>query len=651
MPNHQQSRSASTFKNASISSSAKSTRKRATKSSSSPSSKSAKKKIKVPNPPKSLVTLLQKDKSVLKYFTALQQSLGQDVNEWKDKALEYRQRLKTLEAAVSNGTCRSAVGDNDHENDKKNKGKNIVSSRNGKKNDDCKVLDLEDQNELDFNQLDNDEHNHHESKIISKSNGQKKDIPPIQTIELNQNNSANDDDDDDDDDDDLLLELQEQFQKQSASMTDNDYLNDMGKRQDKEKESSPLLTNTTIQERCLLEMGEDEDDSSSDGGLIFSDDSRKQPKPQPSSKALNLSSDDEEEDDDDDDEDSTMAEFRFKMEQQSHKEDRGEILITVQSHLIHAFQSFQELGISLVDVYEVEKLELKSNDNIDASQSGCETKNVMIENESDDMITIEVMKRSDIDIVTTLLKTLRSLIRTPPLDMNKYIRQKNDDETILKILSKLYQPFMTFEHIPCCYVLDFQQRAGKDSLPLELNCKDLPPHPVMIGLQSICNALIVLDTYCSSNSVFIEEKEWDALFDNELMDKEYIEEMKLGMHGRNISTYLLQSLHGEILTWADIDRSSRGTSASLKYLKNNENDDDVDQSDSDSSNIHDDGMDEKQTTTCAGENLTYSFSSKNQNRLFLLLERICHARIVSFLYQYQSDIQSAARIVIIYVFI
>jgi hypothetical protein len=34
----------------------------------------------------------------LKYFTALQQSLDEDVNAWEIKALEYRKQLKSLQA-------------------------------------------------------------------------------------------------------------------------------------------------------------------------------------------------------------------------------------------------------------------------------------------------------------------------------------------------------------------------------------------------------------------------------------------------------------------------------------------------------------------------------------------------------------------------
>jgi len=50
----------------------------------------------MPDPPASLIKLLQKDKKVLKYFTSLQSNLNLDVKRWKDRALEYKRNHQEL---------------------------------------------------------------------------------------------------------------------------------------------------------------------------------------------------------------------------------------------------------------------------------------------------------------------------------------------------------------------------------------------------------------------------------------------------------------------------------------------------------------------------------------------------------------------------
>jgi hypothetical protein len=99
----------------------------------------------------------------------------------------------------------------------------------------------------------------------------------------------------------------------------------------------------------------------------------------------------------------------------------------------------------------------------------------------------------------------------------------------------------------------------------------LPQHPIARGLDSICHARSsILDSYCRPNSPFERLNELEALFteivsDTFLVDKEKIEDIKLGMRGRNITSFLIDSIQGEISSWADDDRSVRGTPASLKY--------------------------------------------------------------------------------------
>jgi hypothetical protein len=134
-----------------------------------------------------------------------------------------------------------------------------------------------------------------------------------------------------------------------------------------------------------------------------------------------------------------------------------------------------------------------------------------------------------------------------------------------------------------------------------------------------------------------------------LVDKGKIEDIELGMRRRNITSLLIDSIQGKISTWADIDRSAQGRTASLKYYAQDEDERSMSDS-SDGSNLDGQKAVQHNNGEVVGEHdgRLYSFSSKTQNHLFLLVEHICHARMVSFIYQYQSDLQNAACVVIDY---
>jgi len=148
---------------------------------------------------------------------------------------------------------------------------------------------------------------------------------------------------------------------------------------------------------------------------------------------------------------------------------------------------------------------------------------------------------------------------------------------------------------------------SSNSFLSEYEIKKLPQHPLVNELHSLCHALTILDTYCSSSSPFVRQNEWESLLENTsegiVLDKEKRECMKLGMRKRDISALLLDSIHAEIMTWADNERNARGTSASLKYLKDNEH---GDLSDSDESDISNSGNNQKGDDE---DTFVYSFSS------------------------------------------
>ena len=502
-----------------------------TKAAASTSITKSKTTINVPDPPQSLISLIQKDDSVLQYFTILQQSLEEDVQEWKHKALEYRSRLKSLQNEID---CKN--GDNNNNNKKKTK-KNTGNKKvkNGSANRNI------------------------------KKNGMKKynnDDPPLESIEL--------------------------VQRTNNSDVDN-----------------------------------------TDNGDLFHD--------LPSSKGS--SSDDE----DDDDDDSFMNEFKAKMISETNKSDKQNVHTYVVKYIIEAYECLNSLGISLYDTNPIMNEHDSQHLGDDKKQKDNNT-----EIDGENQITLRKTKRSDIAIITHLMRTLRTLIRAPTLEMKKFNNSTDDDDDVSNFFMKWFQPFVPINFQPSCYEYDNTKwnSISSSMLPssgLETNYQQLH-HPLIQGLHSICHILAIWDMYCSSHSPFAKENEWESLFatinsiDNQSLDEETIKDIQVGMYGRNITKLILDSLRGEIITWAETDRYTRGTTASLKFVKDS---DDEGTSDSEVSYVRD------QLTN--DDSSLYQFSSKNQNRLFMLLERVCQARIVAFLYHYQADIQSAARLVIEYI--
>ena len=551
----------------------------------------------------------------------MQQSLDEDVKEWKNKALEYRRQLKSLQASIE-------IKQNEKENQTR---KMMEGSQEEEEDLDEGVIDFE----LDIG----NDGDHGDGQAVKKN---KSNDPPVQSIELFHNESQEDgsNDDDDDDDDDDILDWQAKFQQQKiddASKEENYCPSSTIKESGNMKELKSKSTMTPNN------GDEDEDEN----GFLFAD----LPPPRGSSEDEDDEDGESEEEDDLDEEDSIMEQFKTKMLERSIDEKKQRFHKKAICCLIEVHHSLESLGVTLVDKTVVEKekednLKMKEDLNFtnknDMETSALLNSDEMIANQP--LVFVEKSRRTDLTVATHLMQTLRSLIRIPNLEMEEHLGNSNDTE----FLMKFFQPFISLDYKPCCYKYDFRQNKGFSVFPSGFDIEHLPQHPAVQGLHSICHILAIMDTYCSCNSPFIQQDEWDSLFiaidEDNLVSKEEAEDMKMGMYARNITNNLLKSLHGEILTWTEIDKITRETTTSLQYLK----EDDESLSDSDLCNMNNQRIGENGDIK-KGDELVHSFCSKNKNRLFLLLERISIARMVSSLYQYQSDLQSAARIIIEYV--
>jgi len=262
-----------------------------------------------------------------------------------------------------------------------------------------------------------------------------------------------------------------------------------------------------------------------------------------------------------------------------------------------------------------------------------------------------ITRRSDDDVIKDIIKALRTLIRSPTLEVEK------PDNHYDKFTKGWFQPFVSKYFLPACYPVEVHLVMGSDNVDGANTARhesDLLAHPLRNGFDMLLRSLFIIDTYCSKKSIFSKTKEWQQLFDeNEsiLFDWEKIQSMQKGMYGRDIVATILSSFDGEITRyWANADRATRLTATALVYLNEFE--------DSSSSSENSDNDDHTPRPKEAGDaavvadgthNL-YTFAAKNQNRCFLLMERICMARIVSSLYQYRGDIQNSTRVVLDYVF-
>lgn len=528
----------------------------------------------IPDPPISLVRLLQKDKEVLNYFTALQRNLSNDVKRWKDKALEYKKQVEELGGNTTK------------------KGTEVRKEKKGITN----------------------------SRRKSEKKGYDQ-TPPLTTVQIqdgNQNDttfqpkftnskvrkddsSLSEDLKDDDESLDSLLKEEVATTKHKSHDIDG-----------------PLKDNT---QRSMLN---DEESSSSDSD--FSELAREMSEQIESGDGP------------------ITTTIGTKRDVNDDNRTKKEIMDSI----YEAYECLRYCGVSLVDVNPieqglqptsiVEKAEAESmiphtkskNQSHISNEEKClnHVENPgKIENGDENTMDdkknskqLKLCRRSDEDVIQDIFTCLRTLIRAPTLKEN--IGFECDP-----IARAWYQPFMTQNFIPASYEVDLKNS------PLDDDEEKVDyQHPLVKGIEMIVRSLIIIDTYYVE--ILAKEEEFEKILQYSSYDTDTTRCIKEGMIHRNISSPILQSLEGEIVSnWARAERSIRSSVVTSEFA--------VDDEDSASD-------DEYVNQDLALSNGSCRFSPKLQNRMFLLLEKICLVRIVSSLLHHRRDEQRLFRLLIEY---
>ena len=541
--------------------------------------KRSKRKIKsasnsvVPDPPQSLVKLLEKDKSVFAYFSSLQKSLVFDVKRWKDKALRYKaelDELKTQDPKVDNGAPPKTIN---------------VSKR--KVDDDWSGSELEELNKVVPGRVNGTGRKLHEGGVKEHGGKRPSELKTTRVDIANKRGRCTENGNPDKHNDDIC---------QDHPFTKDDFFADL--------ESSSSMS----------------EGSRADEG----------PHHPVTESIMNSTA---------------------QIKEQGKKFRRGVI-----EQLVKCFDDLAKVGVHLVDVdwpeeeNEASDIEEVLKDNMDVSSMDTSRSDEMksfININSNKKSTLSkcpegdkikepplITRRTDIEIVTDIMRSIRSLIRLSSVGT-----------------SASFQPFCSSDFVPCCYALNasyWNQKDFKKDLTTEVNGYDIQQHPAAQGFKHLRDALICIDLYCSRESKLSEDGEWEEMlseinhFPGDFGGNEWIklESIRVGMRNWTLTKVLHKSLCGEISSsWSEVDRGTRNSTA-LVFLE-----EEGDQNE----NAEFSTNDVKDNTDGQAVPGTKSLTGKIQNRLYLLVERVCYARLVSIIFQHYGDVQGAARLFIEYI--
>jgi len=630
-------------------------------SRNSSNNKNNKAAVPMPDPPTSLVKLLQKDPQVLQYFKSLQTNLNHDVQRWKETALDYKKKYEHL------------LGNHD----KSKSSRPIVKKMN--------------QGERRKRRQDNHDLQHGEEDHRDET----------------KNIGIDDGGDDNNDDPNDNYNDSEAFDKDFFAALPSDDASSSSS----SSSSSSIVYNSSISSKSLESLSESrhskrvKDEGAKAGAVIRKGQKIELMHVKIPAKRL---------DHDHDDNRQRVSELQemSSMQREEWKRLVVQDLSLVLNHL-------KRLGVSVVDIEKKKKHDVSCGTDTTAvdpvaaasstavssaspcsysiqdvetsrclplSDSGKEemyvdnndsesdsSNNGFLNSEKlappmDDSIMkqninatdssslnkevtkLVIRRRCDEDIILDLMRSLRSLIRLP----TTLASQRGGDFTMTSEMKLKFQPFPTIDLIPACY-------GSEDSCNEKVDCEVATKsliHPLVEGLNILIESLIVMDKVCSTDVAYFSglDEGWlavgdDALTmrqdDDNMEEMETMESIRIGLASRNISNMILVSLSGEITKqWTALDRAVRGdVQPSSEDIFGKESDGSSDTEDDTKS---DTGMGESENEDCVRNVLT--FNSKNQNKLFVLLERICLASIVSCIYQSRRDYSSAAQVVIDYIF-
>lgn len=611
--------------------------------------------VPMPDPPPALVQLLQKDAKVLHYFQSLQKNLNYDVQRWKERALEYKKKYEHLLKSSSSHVATESPQTNEDDKvaavEKKKLSKSKKETAMKQRQSHRKQTNGENHLELQPSEKDRDKHKVHRRKNNENGNS-----------EVNGISGEEDDDGSDAFDKDFFAALPSDDSSSSSS--------------------SSSSSNSSLSSGSLLLFSERNEEN----------DDRKREKVMSNDNLINLDIKIAAESLDDD---NHGVNNRLKVQDTSELE-RDEWRKFVMADLCLVLDGLKRLGVSVVDIErktkdtssskkfietdkgaggsslsekdailfnsEQELKEEKSTHNSgidsDSSNDGFLKSATAVPTDNSDkkeivtvddlslkktMTTLIIHRRSDDEVILDLIRSLRSLIRMPTLEM-----QRGDFTIAPKVMVK-FQPFPTNDLRPACDCSE--ENHGDDEVGKNF------VHPICEGLRILIESLVVMDKVCCTDAVYFSglDEGWLAMDDvlkinadnDDLEEMEKMQSILIGLVNRNISNLIVDSLSGEITKhWATMDRAARGDAQSYSedIIANDDSNECSDRED-DAKLI----MDSSESDNSDSMLKTLRFNTKNQNKLFMVLERICLARMVTSVYQSRRDYSNAAQVVIDYI--
>lgn len=670
-------------------------------------------KVTMPDPPPSLIKLLQKDNKVLEYFTSLQHNLNLDVKRWKDRALDYRDKYKDLQQQQPQE--QQHVGDSGPKRNNQRQGNTGTRTRKGKsvnanenENDATKKKSkTSNKSSLPVQSVEvpmkngngNGNGNKSSSRVKNNDEAESHDHGHGRNKERRANQKMNKDESDESSlSDDSQLYKTSNVREYASSTQKKERGRDRGEKSTKTGEEGAA---SITEEDFFAELPRGDEESSDGGGSGNSSSSGSFGDIEAEFGRENTNTGVSKGRDDDNEVVGVDAEKSFGRS--ISEEERDEVRRKALDWLIVAFDDLQRIGVHVVDVkHRPQKVlsgeeeehgtkaisdsegdqtiaRLKPDAGIAAAASTQQFDNIMDvdfddfgddddsssegdgnvvagflsnrkfkSNEEKEIPVPEtqsptanlntdenarqtktrpvITRRSDIDVIKDIMLSLRSLIRRPTLELGS--------DNPMKVH---FQPFLSKDLIPACYPLEPDDTSGGVGTD-----DGLPSHPLVAGLQSLERSLEILDTYTSKHSVFSDNNEWEHILaaggkymdgEND-SDWEKLESIRIGLMNRDISSTILSSLEGEITQhWATLDRAAR---FGIKVAHPIQNEDDEGKS----------GSDFQEENVLSS---VHSFNTKNRNKLFGLLERVCLANIVSSLFQHRGAIDGAAQVAMNYI--
>ena len=618
-----------------------------------------------PIPPKSLISLIRANKSVLQYFTSLQENLEYDVKKWKIRAQQAERKLKELQNEPTKVPCSFSQKDKEqihnHENDIEIP--KIVERKQGKKK------------KKRLKKIVRHENNHGDTDSVASSLSDSIFPPNLKqsftTPSCKKTNPK------------IITSINSTANKKNISTSKHNKQSDI----DEQKKSDALIdeyfdTDSSSREKSL---GDDVE-------FNMNISNRKDHRADINKYEFHREKSGENE---------NLSNFaqNFNDKQINYtKEKKSELTFQEKEEfqlMMIAHQCFCALGISLVEKHFKEiklsdgddvdrthddKLDEKSNDssikmnengeiinklktqmkkrgndNVEVLVQEC-NQNVANDNSIDQIITetnvqILIEPKKDNMIIAEVLQCMRALIKM------KNISKQNKCKDAYE-----FQPFMSFNLIPCCFSRtkrsfqvneiiksicdvkirnkDFSlaqlHREGQIKIDENSNkYNNYDEHPAAKGLSILLKALFILDTLNDAimSTIFTKyQQQQTKILKPRMKSHDQIIDVFIGIRNRSkLVAKLVRALDEEIgFTWASMDRDSRLVQPAVYFLacEKKIEDEGVGTDSNSQMNVKTKQCDDSQHR----QNSKTISSVRSQNRLVSLAEKSLCASIISNVY-------------------